>query len=81
MTGGGSSLGPVRLTLANLPNHPHNPQPSNPPPTHSLILLTAGRPCVAQWLSQKSPRALVLATLYANPHFLPLFCPLLPPAS
>ena len=60
MTGGGSSLGPVRLTLANLPNHPHNPQPSNPPPpTHSLILLTitstAGFPCVAQWLSQKSP--------------------------
>lgn len=62
MTGGGSSLGPVRLTLANLPNHPHNPQPSNPPPpTHSLILLTitstAGRPCVAQWLSQKSPQS------------------------
>ena len=34
MTGGGSSLGPVRLTLANLPNHPHNPQPSNPPHTY-----------------------------------------------
>ena len=89
MTGGGSSPGPVRLTLANLPNHPHNPQPLKSPthpPTSGLILptitSTAGRPCVAQWLFQKSPQSSrARSTLYANPHFLPLFCPPLPPAT
>ena len=60
MTGGGSSsLGLVRLTLANLPNHPHNPQPSNPPPPTTASFSSQSPPPLASLVSHsgslKSP--------------------------
>ena len=73
--GGSSSLGLVRLTLANLPNHPHNPQPSNPPPPTTFS--SQSPPPLASLVSHsgslKSP-----PKLSCSPHrcmLIPVSCP------
>ena len=75
--GGSSSLGLVRLTLANLPNHPRNPQPSNPPPPTTASFSSQSPPPLASLVSHsgslKSP-----PKLSCSPHrcmLIPVSCP------